>query len=83
MLNFFSDTVQFGNAPFSWGLRLLTLVMLSLGADVAMQREEQILTCGMPDTDEVVAYENQDEEAVAMIEESPSCVGMISTQLGT
>ncbi|KAI5655381.1 hypothetical protein M9H77_32568 [Catharanthus roseus] len=57
-------------------------IMKENGADVAMQREEQILTCGMPDTDEVVAYENQDEEAVAMIEESPSCVGMISTQLG-
>ncbi|KAL3499274.1 hypothetical protein ACH5RR_038367 [Cinchona calisaya] len=38
-------------------------------ADV-MQREEQILNCNMADTDDVLAYENQDEEAIAMAEES-------------
>ncbi|KAK6935476.1 BTB/POZ domain [Dillenia turbinata] len=31
--------------------------------------------CNIPDTDDVLGYENQDEEAVAMIEESPSAVG--------
>ncbi|KAL5551901.1 hypothetical protein UlMin_002077 [Ulmus minor] len=41
------------------------------GFDVLMHREEQILSCGMPDTEDIVD-ENQDEEAVAMIEESPS-----------
>ncbi|CAL5339936.1 unnamed protein product [Camellia sinensis] len=34
--------------------------------------EEQILSCNQPDTDDCVGCENQDEEAVAMIEESPS-----------
>ncbi|XP_031281381.1 BTB/POZ domain-containing protein POB1-like [Pistacia vera] len=41
------------------------------GVDFFMQREEQILHCIMPDTEDGVAYENQDEEPVAMIEESP------------
>ncbi|KAA8520905.1 hypothetical protein F0562_011578 [Nyssa sinensis] len=40
--------------------------------DLLMQREEQILNCNMPDAEDGIAYENQDEEAVAMIEESPS-----------
>ncbi|XP_042479538.1 BTB/POZ domain-containing protein POB1-like [Macadamia integrifolia] len=39
--------------------------------DYAVFREEQILNVGLPDTEDGVAYENQDEEAVAMIEESP------------
>lgn len=37
-----------------------------------MHREEQILSCNMPDTDDGVAHDNEDEESVAMIEESPS-----------
>ncbi|CAI9094231.1 OLC1v1029931C1 [Oldenlandia corymbosa var. corymbosa] len=51
-------------------------------ADV-MQREEQILNCNMPDTDDAVPYENenQDEEAVAMIEEPPQGIGMAPDQL--
>ncbi|KAK3227964.1 hypothetical protein Dsin_007826 [Dipteronia sinensis] len=40
--------------------------------DVVEQREEQILNCNMPDTDDGVTYENQDEEPVAMIEELPA-----------
>ncbi|XP_010251562.1 PREDICTED: BTB/POZ domain-containing protein POB1 isoform X1 [Nelumbo nucifera] len=40
--------------------------------DFTLCREEQILNCGQPDTEDGVAYENQDEEPVAMIEESPS-----------
>lgn len=36
-----------------------------------MQREEQILHCNVPDNEDGVADENQDEEPVAMIEESP------------
>ncbi|KAL0371884.1 UNVERIFIED_CONTAM: BTB/POZ domain-containing protein POB1 [Sesamum calycinum] len=35
------------------------------------QREEQILNCNMPDLEDGVTYENQEEEAVAMVEESP------------
>ncbi|KAL0447828.1 UNVERIFIED_CONTAM: BTB/POZ domain-containing protein POB1 [Sesamum latifolium] len=34
------------------------------------QREEQILNCNMPDLEDGVTYENQEEEAVAMVEES-------------
>ncbi|KAL6986355.1 Boi protein [Sarracenia purpurea var. burkii] len=44
--------------------------------DVLMHREEQILNCNMPDTEDGVAYENEDEEAVAMIDESPSRGGV-------
>ncbi|XP_010314497.2 BTB/POZ domain-containing protein POB1 isoform X3 [Solanum lycopersicum] len=44
-------------------------------ADVLTQREDKVLNCTMLDT-EVLAYENQDEEAVAMAEESSSRVEM-------
>ena len=54
-----------------------------LAVDVLVHREEQILNCNMPDTEDGVAYENQDEEAVAMIEESPPGVGMNLSQHGT
>lgn len=50
---------------------------------VDVHHEEQILNCNMPDTEDGVAYENQDEEAVAMIEESPPGVGMNLSQHGT
>ncbi|GKV26984.1 hypothetical protein SLEP1_g36193 [Rubroshorea leprosula] len=41
------------------------------GVDV-VQQQEQVLNCNIPDTEDGVAYENQDEEAMAMIEEPPS-----------
>ncbi|OMO79680.1 BTB/POZ-like protein [Corchorus capsularis] len=53
------------------------------GADVAVKLEEQILNCNMPDTEDGVTYENQDEEAVAMIEELPSDDGLNLNQIGT
>ncbi|RWR80254.1 BTB/POZ domain-containing protein POB1 isoform X1 [Cinnamomum micranthum f. kanehirae] len=43
-----------------------------IAAELAVYREEHILSCNQPDTKEGVLYENHDEEAVAMIEESPS-----------
>ncbi|GAB4844550.1 Boi protein [Ancistrocladus abbreviatus] len=46
------------------------------GADVAAGPEEQVLN--ELDADDVLGCENDDEEAVAMIEESPSCIGMLS-----
>ncbi|XP_057969290.1 BTB/POZ domain-containing protein POB1-like isoform X1 [Malania oleifera] len=51
-------------------------------SDVLVHREEQILNCNMPDTEDGLPYENQDEEAVAMIEESPPGVGVNTNQLG-
>ncbi|XP_065858761.1 BTB/POZ domain-containing protein POB1-like isoform X2 [Euphorbia lathyris] len=36
------------------------------------QSEEQIISCNMPDTEDAVVYENQDEEPMAMIEEPPT-----------
>ncbi|GFS38760.1 BTB/POZ domain-containing protein [Actinidia chinensis var. chinensis] len=39
--------------------------------DTAGCAEEQILSCEQPDTDDGVGYENQDEEADAMVEEPP------------
>ena len=51
--------------------------------DVVLHCEEQILNCNMPDTEDGEGYGNQDEEAVAMIEESPSGVGINLNKLGT
>uniref|UniRef100_A0A2P2L958 Atpob1 n=2 Tax=Rhizophora mucronata TaxID=61149 RepID=A0A2P2L958_RHIMU len=42
------------------------------GADLSVGAEEQILSCNQPDMDDCVGCENQEEEVVAMIEESPS-----------
>ena len=48
-----------------------------------MHREEQILNCNMPDTEDGVGYENEDKETVAMIEEAPLGGGTITNPLGT
>jgi len=40
--------------------------------DAAGCAEEQILNCNLADTDDVAGFENEDEEPVAMNEESPS-----------
>ncbi|KAJ4832345.1 hypothetical protein Tsubulata_002131 [Turnera subulata] len=48
--------------------------------EVVGEREEQILTCNMPDTDDGVAYDNLDEEPVAMIEETPTDAEFTSNQ---
>lgn len=42
-------------------------------------REEQIMINSQPDTDDAAAYENPDEEPVAMVEESPTAVAMLSS----
>lgn len=47
-----------------------------------MQRQEQVLNCNIPDTEDGVTYENQDEEAMAMIEEPPSDDGFNLNQTG-
>ncbi|KAL6544120.1 hypothetical protein OROGR_010617 [Orobanche gracilis] len=36
-----------------------------------VQCEEQVLSCNFRDMEDAVTYENQEEEAVAMVEESP------------
>lgn len=41
-------------------------------ADLALLPDEQILNGNLPDMDDCVPCENQDEEAVAMAEESVS-----------
>ncbi|MBA0835191.1 hypothetical protein Gotur_012964, partial [Gossypium turneri] len=51
-------------------------------ADFIGQSEEQILNCNLPYTVDGVTYENQDEEAMAMVEESPSDIGLNSNQIG-
>lgn len=40
--------------------------------DLTALPEEQILNENQPDMDDCVTSDNQDEEAVAMVEESPS-----------
>ena len=68
---------------FVLSFNIVVLTILGSGdADVVVQLEEQILNCNMPDTVDGVTYENQDEEAVAMAEESPSDVGLNSNQIG-
>ncbi|XP_048445730.1 BTB/POZ domain-containing protein POB1 isoform X2 [Pyrus x bretschneideri] len=43
--------------------------------DNAVHREELVLSCNMPDTEDNMVFDNQDEEAVAM-NEFPSAVGV-------
>ncbi|CAK9156702.1 unnamed protein product [Ilex paraguariensis] len=43
-----------------------------IALDITVGPEEQTLNCNLPDIDDIVGCENQDEEAVAMIEESHS-----------
>ncbi|KAK3021900.1 hypothetical protein RJ639_047404 [Escallonia herrerae] len=52
-----------------------------IAVDVVLHNEEQILKCNMPDIDDGVAYENEGEEPVAMIEESPSGAATNTNQL--
>lgn len=53
-------------------------ISLPLAVDVLVHRDEQIL----PDTEDGVAYENQDEEPVAMVEELPASAGITLNLLG-
>ncbi|KAK3005221.1 hypothetical protein RJ639_016982 [Escallonia herrerae] len=53
-----------------------------IAVDVVLHNEEQILICNMPDIDDGVAYENEDLEPVAMIEESPSGAATNTDQVG-
>ncbi|KAK4769593.1 hypothetical protein SAY86_027743 [Trapa natans] len=48
-----------------------------------VQCEEQIINCNMPDTEDGVVYENQDEETMAMIEESSLDAGMNAEEPST
>ncbi|KAK4490777.1 hypothetical protein RD792_001489, partial [Penstemon davidsonii] len=50
--------------------------LLNNSDEVAMQSEEQILVCSMSDMEDGVTREDQEEEAVAMIEETPTAVDM-------
>lgn len=49
--------------------------------DLTLCPEEQILNGNQPDMDDFAGGENQDEEAVAMIEESPSGNGIFLEDL--
>ncbi|KDP25348.1 hypothetical protein JCGZ_20504 [Jatropha curcas] len=51
-------------------------------AEVIGQSEEQIINVNMPDTEDVVVYENQDEEPMAMVEEPPTDADLNLNQLG-
>nr|GMD10773.1 BTB/POZ domain-containing protein POB1-like isoform X2 [Ipomoea batatas] len=46
--------------------------------DVGSHCEEQVLNCNMLDTEDGPVYENLDEEAVAMVEETPSGTGVMA-----
>lgn len=49
--------------------------------DLTICPEEQILSCNQPDMDDCEVCENQDEDAVAMIEESHSGIWAISNKV--
>ncbi|KAK6129998.1 hypothetical protein DH2020_036280 [Rehmannia glutinosa] len=55
---------------------------LSIVNEPTEQREEQILNCNMPDLEDAVTYENQEEDAVAMVEESPLSAEISINQSG-
>lgn len=59
------------------------IVVMPLAVDVFVQCEEQIVNCNIPDTEDGFGFGNQDEEAVAMIEEIPSGDGISLNQPGT
>lgn len=61
--------------PFFFYSCLIIFVLFCLAVDVVEQREEQILNCSMPDSEDGVTYVNQDEEPVAMVEELPADLG--------
>ncbi|KAK8687517.1 hypothetical protein V6N13_086326 [Hibiscus sabdariffa] len=50
--------------------------------DVVVQTEEQILNFNLPETVDGLTYENRDEDAATMIEESPSDVGSNCNRIG-
>ncbi|XP_019160609.1 PREDICTED: BTB/POZ domain-containing protein POB1-like isoform X2 [Ipomoea nil] len=50
-------------------------IMKENAVDVVSHCEEQVLNCNMLDTEDGPVYENLDEEAVAMVEETPSGTG--------
>lgn len=56
----------------------LLYVWLLAAVDAAGCAEEQILNCNLADTDDVAGFENEDEEPVAMNEESPSGSRLVS-----
>lgn len=47
------------------------MILESLAPESAKSPPVHILNCDQPDTEDCVAFENNDEDAVAMIEESP------------
>ena len=56
---------------FLLGDSSLHFVFVSV-VDLTGGPEEQILTCNQPDMDDCEGCENQEEDTVAMVEESPS-----------
>nr|GMD94929.1 BTB/POZ domain-containing protein POB1-like isoform X1 [Ipomoea batatas]GMD98712.1 BTB/POZ domain-containing protein POB1-like isoform X1 [Ipomoea batatas] len=53
-------------------------IMKENAVDVVSHCEEQVLNCNMLDTEDGPVYENLDEEAVAMVEETPSGTGAMA-----
>ncbi|XP_009617879.1 BTB/POZ domain-containing protein POB1-like [Nicotiana tomentosiformis] len=51
-------------------------------ADVVMQREEQVVNCNLLEMEDGLADDEQDEEAVGMLEESPSGIEMTTNPPG-
>lgn len=59
---------------------ILLYVWLFAAVDAAGCAEEQILNCNLADVDDA-GFENEDEEPVAMNEESPSGSRMVITSV--
>lgn len=52
------------------------IALLLLAEDIPVHRVGQVLNCDMPDTEDNVVFENQDDEAAAA-SEFPSTVGVM------
>ena len=57
---------------FYFLIQYLKYTLLPAVVDLTLLPDEQILNGNQPDMDDCVPCENQEEEAVAMVEESPS-----------
>ncbi|KAL5989260.1 hypothetical protein ACLOJK_010150 [Asimina triloba] len=70
-------------APTFFSVNDFTITLSYSFAELAIYPDEHVLNCNQPDSDDGVVYDNQDEEAMAMVEESPVGVGMVASPAGS
>ncbi|XP_020235087.1 phosphatase IMPL1, chloroplastic-like [Cajanus cajan] len=65
-----------------WFMSFTSLIIILTIVDLTLLPDEQILNGNQPDMDDFLPSENQDEEATAMVEESPSGDGISDITCG-